>query len=47
MEDIEQHFHRLDSTKRLLFNAVTEQQEKSARMLLSVIEDEGKIIYIN
>ena len=44
--DLEQHFQKVDSVKRLLFNANSEEQEKTARRLMTAVKDEEKYIYV-
>lgn len=44
--DLEQHFQKVDSVKKILFNANTDEQEKTARRLMTVVKDEENQIYV-
>lgn len=43
---LETHFTFIDSTKNVLFNATTPEQEEQARHLLDLAEEQEKALYI-
>ena len=44
---MEEHFKLIDYTKKLLFNATNEAQEKQARHILELAKNQENYLYVN